>query len=51
MAWDLYVDRADLSNTSIVEGPTPSLDDGQVLLKVDRVGMTANNVTDRKSVV
>ena len=45
MAWDLYVDRADLSNTSIVEGPTPSLDDGQVLLKVDRVGMTANNVT------
>jgi hypothetical protein len=45
MAWDLLVDRSDLTRTSIVEVPEPDLTDGQVLLKVDRVGMTANNVT------
>src|SRR3954452_15260351 len=45
MAWDLLVDRSDLSRTSIVEVPEPAVTDGQVLLKVDRVGMTANNVT------
>ena len=45
MAWDLLVDRADLSHTAIVEVPTPELGPGQVLLKVDRVGVTANNVT------
>jgi hypothetical protein len=45
MSWDLLVDRADLSRTTIVEGPSPSIGPGQVLLKVDRVGMTANNVT------
>lgn len=45
MAWDLLVDRTDLSVTSLVEAPTPPLVDGQVLLRSDRVGMTANNVT------
>jgi len=45
MSWDLLVDRTDLSRTEIVEVPTPEPADGQVLLKVDRVGMTANNVT------
>ncbi|MDX6267354.1 MAG: hypothetical protein QOD70_2094 [Frankiales bacterium] len=45
MSWDLLVDRSDLSRTSIVEVPEPTIEDGQVLLKVDRVGMTANNVT------
>ncbi|MCU1602259.1 MAG: hypothetical protein JWO22_2968, partial [Frankiales bacterium] len=45
MAWDLLVDRADLTKTELVESPEPSLSDGQALLKVDRVGMTANNVT------
>src|SRR4051794_40539132 len=45
MAWDLLVDRTDLTQTSIVEVPEPEVGDGQVLLKVDRVGMTANNVT------
>src|SRR3954465_14550593 len=45
MAWDLLVDRSDLAKTSIAEVPEPELSDGQVLLKVDRVGMTANNVT------
>ncbi|MFN2536886.1 MAG: DUF2855 family protein [Mycobacteriales bacterium] len=45
MAWDLLVDRSDLSKTSIVEVPEPLIGDGQALLRVDRVGMTANNVT------
>lgn len=45
MAWDLLVDRSDLSRTAVVEVPTPEPADGQVLLRVDRVGMTANNVT------
>lgn len=45
MSWDLLVDRADLSATELVEVPTPEPAPGQVLLKVDRVGMTANNVT------
>jgi len=45
MAWDLLVDRTDLSRTAVEEVPTPSIEAGQVLLRVDRVGMTANNVT------
>jgi hypothetical protein len=45
MAWDLLVDRADLARTEVVEVPTPVAGAGQVLLRVDRVGMTANNVT------
>src|SRR5436190_13570892 len=45
MAWDLLVDRADLAHTELVEGPTPSPRPGQVVLRCDRVGMTANNVT------
>ena len=45
MAWDLLVDRADLSHTELVDAPELDPADGQVVLKVDRVGMTANNVT------
>ena len=39
------VRRDDLRVSRIVEEPLPSLADGQVLLRVDRVGLTANNVT------
>jgi hypothetical protein len=45
MPWDLLVDRADLSHTELVDVPELDPADGQVVLKVDRVGMTANNVT------
>ena len=45
MSWDLLVDRADLTRTAIVQVPTPELVQGQALVRVDRVGMTANNVT------
>lgn len=44
-AWDLLVARDDLSKTELVGSSLPELSDGEVLLKVDRVGMTANNVT------
>ncbi len=45
MPWDLLVDRTDLTRTSIVDVPDLEPAGGQVLLRVDRVGMTANNVT------
>ena len=44
-AWTLAVDRDDLSNTTLTEGETPEVGAGEALLRVDRVGMTANNVT------
>jgi hypothetical protein len=44
-AWDLLVDRNDLSSTAVAEVAVPTIGPGQVLLRVDRVGMTANNVT------
>jgi hypothetical protein len=45
MPWDLLVDRADLSRTELVGAADVDPRPGQVVLKVDRVGMTANNVT------
>lgn len=44
-AWDLLVARDDLSNTDLVQRSTPDISEAQLLLKIDRVGMTANNVT------
>jgi hypothetical protein len=43
--WSLFVDRHDLKMAAVEPTPIPDLADGQALLKVDRVGMTANNVT------
>jgi hypothetical protein len=45
MSWNLLVDRSDLSHTSLAEVDTPAVGPGQALIRVDRVGMTANNVT------
>lgn len=45
MAWDLTVDRAELTATTLAERPVPEPAPGQVLLRCDRVGLTANNVT------
>jgi hypothetical protein len=45
MAWDLLVDRSDLAHTRLAERPVPALAEGEVLLRTDRVGVTANNVT------
>lgn len=43
--WDLLVARDDFARTSYVESAVPEVGPGEVLLRVDRVGMTANNVT------
>lgn len=44
-SWTLAVDRADLTTTRLAEAPVPQPHDGEAVLRVDRVGMTANNVT------
>ncbi len=45
MAWELLIDRSDLARTEVREVPDPVPTAGQVVLRVDRVGVTANNVT------
>jgi hypothetical protein len=44
-SWTLAVARDDLARTTLVESPVPALAEGEALLRVDRVGLTANNVT------
>ncbi|MDX6288058.1 MAG: hypothetical protein QOG53_3543 [Frankiales bacterium] len=44
-SWTLAVARDELSRTALLDTPRPEIGDGQALLRVDRVGMTANNVT------
>ncbi len=43
--WALEVARDDLTRTSLVEADVPGPGDGEAVLRVDRVGLTANNVT------
>ena len=43
--WALAVARDDLSRTELFEGAVPEIGEGEALLRVDRVGLTANNVT------
>ena len=43
--WTLGVARTDLARTTLVDHARPELSDGEALLRVDRVGLTANNVT------
>lgn len=43
--WSLAIDRADLSRTELRDEAPAALRDGEARLRVDRVGMTANNVT------
>ena len=44
-AWDLVVGREDLARAAFLEHPVPEPGPGDALLRVDRVGVTANNVT------
>jgi len=44
-AWDLQVARDDLTKTRLLDVDEPQASKGEVVLKVDRVGLTANNVT------
>lgn len=41
----LEVRRDDLSTTRVVDDPRPPVTSGQALLRIDRFGLTANNVT------
>lgn len=43
--WHLTVARDDLAATDAVDVPVPQPEDGEAVLRVDRVGVTANNVT------
>lgn len=43
--WQLAVARDDLSRTRLTDVGVPLVGEGEALLRVDRVGMTANNVT------
>ena len=42
---DFLVKRGDLRECRVAETDPPAIEDGQVLLRVERFGMTANNVT------
>ena len=42
---ELWIDRADYRNTRIVEKPAPELGEGEILVAIDKYGLTANNVT------
>jgi hypothetical protein len=44
-SWTLAVARTELGRTTLVQGDVPEPADGEAVLRVDRVGMTANNVT------
>lgn len=44
-AWTVFVDRTDLARTEVVPGAVPTIGEGEALLRVDRAGLTANNVT------
>jgi hypothetical protein len=44
-AWDLQVAKDDLTRTRLIDADEPQAGAGEVVLKVDRVGLTANNVT------
>jgi hypothetical protein len=44
-SWTFAVARDNLRQTTLTDTGVPGLRDGEVLLRVDRVGLTANNVT------
>jgi hypothetical protein len=44
-AWSLALRRDDLSTTELRDEAVPEIGPGEALLRVDRVGLTANNVT------
>ncbi|KOX05584.1 DUF2855 family protein [Micromonospora sp. DT68] len=44
-SWTFAVARNDLGRTTLVDSAAPTPVDGEALLRVDRVGLTANNVT------
>jgi NADPH:quinone reductase-like Zn-dependent oxidoreductase len=43
--WSLIIDRSDLSSTTLVDAAAMPPGPGQALLRVERVGLTTNNLT------
>jgi NADPH:quinone reductase-like Zn-dependent oxidoreductase len=44
-AWSLAIRRDDLAKSELRDEPVPEIAPGEALLRVDRIGVTANNVT------
>jgi len=44
-SWTMTVGRDDFSRVTLADTPPPELAEGEALLRVDRVGVTANNIT------
>ncbi|ANZ34811.1 hypothetical protein BBK82_00685 [Lentzea guizhouensis] len=44
-AWTVFIDRTDLTRAEVLRHDVPAVSGGEALLRVDRVGLTANNVT------
>ena len=44
-AWTMEIERDDLSKSHLIDADLPELEPGEARLRVDRVGLTANNVT------
>lgn len=42
---DLHVNRTDLHRTQVVDRPAEALDPGQARLRIERFGLSANNIT------
>ncbi len=42
---ELWVDRSNLRQTKVVEGDIPAIGDGEILVAIDKFGLTANNVS------
>lgn len=42
---ELWIDRSDYRKTKIVDMTTPDIADGEILVEVEKYGLTANNVT------
>ena len=45
MVEEVWVDRTNFRNTKHVEFDLPNLDDGEILVRIDKFGLTANNVS------
>ena len=45
MVEEVWVDRTNFRNTKHIEFDLPNLDDGEILVRIDKFGLTANNVS------
>ena len=45
MSYSLEVAREDLARTRIIELPEPTINEGEAVIRVDKFGLTANNIT------